>query len=123
MDSKLFEALFVAWSRRVAVEKLERQRDEMVNAMFSNPNYDSKEGQAARRERMEMWDQHLEEATELIYGERRPVADTDFENNAFYAPAMRAKKRLDGMQIPDDISAAVRRETGELPRGLDLDQT
>lgn len=85
------EAIYKAILQREAREAIERQRDAMTTALFSNPNWD--DAKANRTEKLQEMNDQFNHAIELIYYPERADADDIDWDKPFYAAAKRGLER------------------------------
>lgn len=101
-----FNAIYKALVQRQAVESIERQRGQMIAALFSNPNWDQKDSK--REDQIRDLNNHFNRAIELLYYPKDKEPDIDW-NNPFYAAARRGLEKtrqkygIDGAKTMDDV--------------------
>lgn len=105
MQHDLFERLFEAWALRMVEEELNKQKNAMIVATYSNPNYDGEKGEKARKQRIEALEDHHREVMEKIRHPEQQVSAEQLRENAFLAPAMRKRdaiaEQLNMVKHPD----------------------
>lgn len=96
-------AIYKAIVQREACEQIERQRQDMITALFANPNWDGENSQL-RADHITDLNRHFNEAIEFVYFPQGHEGDIDW-NNPFYAAAKRGlqKTRVKyGLEQPAD---------------------
>lgn len=80
--------------KRAIVEQLERRKEAMVTALWSNSNYDDDKG--TRRGAIEELEEKFQEAIVLIEeGAPEEPEEDEIEDNPFFAPALKAVRQLE----------------------------
>jgi hypothetical protein len=96
MDYKEFEALYEAARTRSLVEHLERRRDGMIHALWSNPNYDGDgKGENPRAEAIADIEERCEEAINVIITGEPLEEEHELEDEyGFFAAGRRGQEKL-----------------------------
>jgi len=84
-----FEGMFRRHLLRKAREDLRSMRDLRLAAVDANTNYDSKENQDARRQRVEGLEEAYQEGVRILYSTDRPSIDKAEEDDPLFAPLKR----------------------------------
>jgi hypothetical protein len=93
MDYVLFEALYEAAQKRALIETLERRRDGMIAALWSNPNFDDDKG--TRKGAIEEIEQNCEEVIHFILTGQNPEEEFELEDEyGFFAAGRRGQVKL-----------------------------
>jgi hypothetical protein len=94
-----FEAAYVAMLKRELEEELKNRKALMINAIWSNPNWDDEK--ANKQEAIAEIEENFEHSIRLIWegeDEIDDVEEEDIDNNPFFAAAKRGMDKLD---VPD----------------------
>jgi hypothetical protein len=83
--------VYKAIVQREACEAIERQRQDMITALFANPNWDGENSQL-RADHIQELNRHFNDAIELVYYPEGTGDDIDW-NNPFYAAAKRGLQK------------------------------
>lgn len=96
------------------MEGLDRRKDAMIGALWSNPNWDDEKG--TRTDAIESIEENYREAMKIVLGLRKAPKDKDEfteedKANPFLAPAIQATREVEVPTDPDgtvesNISAA-----------------
>lgn len=115
-----FDAFYRAYQRRKLVEMLERRKELIVAAFWSNPNFDEEKG--SRTKAVDEMESNFRRAVRIIYSKKVPKDtrdEVDLHNDPFFAPAMRGTKDI---KKPVKEDATVQEAIKEEFEGLDVDQ-
>jgi hypothetical protein len=72
-----FEAFFARHLVRKAAEEMARRRDLELAAISANTNWDDKENQDIRRQKVEAINEGYKQGVEILYGTREPENEPD----------------------------------------------
>ena len=84
------DAVYKALIQQDAVANIERQRSDMICALFANPTWDDEKND--RQERIRELNIQFNTAVELVYNPRANEPDIDWDN-PFYAAAKRGLEK------------------------------
>jgi hypothetical protein len=80
--------------RRQVVESLERRKDQMIAALWSNSNWDDDKG--TRQSQIEQLEAQYEEVITKVLSRNPPEQEEEIdENNPFFAAAKRGVEKLE----------------------------
>jgi len=123
------DAIYKAILQREAVEGIERQRNNMIAAIFSNPTWD--EHPEKRTERIRDLDTHFNDIVELVYNPKKAEPDIDWDNPFWSASKRNLEKTrakyswaIDGKQMREVIEPITKEQLEARERGRKaIDQT
>ncbi len=90
---KRFESLYNIARKRELIDRQTQRRDEMINALWANSNYDQ---DGVRAQAIESIQAQYEEAVFFIHTGKRPEEEID-ESNEFFAAAERGLNKAVGI--------------------------
>lgn len=93
--------------KRLIVEGLERRKDQMINALWANSNYDDDKG--TRQKAIEEIEENFQSAVRQVFGKPGDALfeeeEIDEENNPFFKSAKEGRQKLfDQLGINDDAT-------------------
>lgn len=104
------------------MEQLERRKDQMIQALWSNSNYDDDKG--TRKQAIEQLEQQYEETIRtIISGPSEIIEEEEIsDDNPFFAPTKEAMRRLDGISSVSSGTVRDALATEEQDYGKHVDQ-
>lgn len=80
--------------RRVLVEKLDKRKEMMIAALWSNSGFEGQEGANARRTAIEELEEHYDSAATQILTGVMPQEEEIDSNNPFFAAGREGMKKI-----------------------------
>jgi len=121
-----FESVYSALVKAQSVQAIERQKEQMIAAMYSNPNWDDKEND--RPGKMKEIEKEFARAMEAVYDPQSSKTDIDW-NHPFWKAAARAHGKqleLDDAERGSTVRDAFQLDDGEIEHRarlrMELDQ-
>lgn len=96
-----FERFYEAFLRRQIIEELTSRKISMINALFSNSNYDG-DNAKIRDQVIERLEDQFNDALALLYGGKRSEDEEIDKDNPFFAAMDRGLKRQ-GVPTVDEM--------------------
>lgn len=93
---KRFERFYQAFMRRTLIENLERRKDMMIAALWSNSGFEGNEGGQARNRAIADIESNYEEAVYAILSGARPGEEEEKidEENPFWQAAKKGQEKI-----------------------------
>lgn len=112
-----FEAFYAAFVKAQVIESLERRKEAMVQALWSNSNYDDKEG--TRQNAIQEIEESFADAIVKVQGGVKEEEVEIDKNDPFFSPTFKAMAKLEEPQDPTKNVAAVIAQEADYTRFID----
>jgi hypothetical protein len=114
-----FEAFYEAHQKRQIIDELTTRKIAMINALYSNSNYDGQENNEKRDRIIQTLEDQFNESVAILYGVKQTAKDKDEidENNPFFQAMKRGLERQGVLDVEGQEST----DSGGGDRALEED--